>query len=567
MDISFSQTKVKSQTNTLTLIHYLILILFISFAFFYGISSYVISDLNEGLYVEIAREMFKTHNYIIPHLNYVPYLEKPPLLYWLIALSDKIFGVSTFAARLIPALNAALTCLMLVFVGNKINHFKAGWYAGILLSTSLGFNLLAHNIQFDMLLIAAVTIGILLFYLWYHFDYKHYLLSAYAAVAISVLAKGLIGVILCGSTAIIFMLLMKTPWTKIKQFFDPMGILIFLLVTLPWHIAATIQLPSFTWDYFINEQWYRFLNERFPHDYHTGPIYYYVPRIFIYLFPWSLLIPTLVGRIHGNIAQQNPLKVLLWTWFIFSFVFFSMSGSKGDSYMLIAAPALALLMGLQIPEYKNGKILYCLWVISCAILCFGGVATYYLHIAPSSMTSLLLLFLSYLFIYFLIGLLLIGPSSKPVIIFLYIASLMFPLIPFYISLKHTIENNYTEIVLAQYIHSHDKSRQVYLYKDYEDISSIVFFLDKRLTIVDSKSNDLYFGSQNPEAKHWFINSNNFKDIAKNQKVYVVTRNINTLNFLQHLWPIPFCIVDKTDKTSLLSNDINECRKISPIYDI
>lgn len=563
MDTSFPQTKIKTQSESLTFIHYLILALFISFAFFYGISSYVISDLNEGLYVEIAREMFKTHNYIIPHLNYVPYLEKPPLLYWLIALSDKIFGVSTFSARLIPALNAALTCAILVFVCHKINQFKAGWYAGIVLSTSLGFNLLAHTIQFDMLLIATITMGILFFYLWYYLDNKHYLLCAYGAVAISVLAKGLIGIILCGGTAFIFMFLMKTPWAKLKQFFDPIGILIFLLITLPWHIAATIQLPSFTWDYFVNEQWYRFLNERIPHDYHTGPIYYYLPRIIIYLFPWSLLLPVLVGRMRGKIAQQNSLKVLLWTWFIFSFAFFTLSGSKGDYYMLVAAPALALLIALKITEFKNGKILYSLWIICCAILCLGGFTAYYLHLIPTAINSSLLLFLTYLLIYFMAGLILMRPQSKPIIIFLYLASLMFPLLPFYISLKQSIENNYTEIVLAQYIHAHDNLRQVYLYKDYEDISSIVFFLDKRLTLIDSESDDLYFGSQSAEAKPWFINSNRFRNIAKNQQVYVVTTNVNTLNFLQHMSPVPFCIVDKTDKTSLLTNDINECLKVHP----
>ncbi len=563
MDNTFTNTKITTQTETLTFVHYLLFALFILFAFFYGISSYVIADLNEGLYVEIAREMLTTHNYIIPHLNYVPYLEKPPLLYWLIALSDKIFGITTLSARLIPALSATIACLTLFYVCNKINKAKAGWYAGIVLSTSIGFNLLAHTIQFDMLLIAAITIGILFFYLWYCFDKKRYLLCAYAAVAIAVMAKGLIGLIICGSTAFIFMFLMATPSAKIKQFFDPMAILLFLLIALPWHIAATIQLPSFAWDYFVNEQWYRFLNDRIPHDYHTGPFYYYFPRIFVYLFPWCLLLPTVIGPIRGKIAQQDPLKVLLWIWFIFAFVFFSVSGSKGDYYMLVAAPALALLIGLKIARFENGHFLYSLWLICCVILAGVGVTAYYFHFTPSTINPFLLLFLTYLLIYFIVGLFLIRPSSKPIIIFLYTASLIFPLILFYITVKQSIEINYTEIVLAQYIHAHDNVRPVYLYKNYEDISSIVYFLHQRLTIIDSDSEDLYFGSHSPEANHWFINSNNFKNIARNHNVYVVTTNKNTLNFLEHLWPIPFCIVDKTDKTSLLSNNINECLKIHP----
>lgn len=548
----------KTNTTVLSLGHYLILVIFIFFAFFYGISSYLITDLNEGLYAEIAREMLVTHDYIIPHLNFVPYLEKPPLFYWLIALSDKIFGVSTFATRLIPALSAGFICSFLMFFGNSINRSKASWFAAIILSSSLGFILLAHVVIFDMLFTATLTAAILSFFLWYHTDHTRYLITAYVAVAISVMTKGLLGVIIPGGTAIIFMWLMQTPSIKLKHFFNPIGIIACIILTLPWHIAAAVQLHGFTWNYFINNQWYRYINQRIPHDYHTGPIYYYIPRIIVYLFPWSLFLPTLINKIQGKISQQDPLKVLLWTWFTFSLVIFSLSGAKTDYYMMVTTPALVLLLGLKFAEGINKTFLYLVWFITSLLLCSAAIFAYFSHNTPTNVLPLLLLVTVCLLFYFLIGLFILRLNTKPLYFFLFIASLMFPLLTFYVSVKQTVQTGYTQLALAQYILTHDNLRPVYLYQDYEDISSILFFLQRRLTIVDSKSDDLYLGAYTADAKNWFIDDQTFQNIAINRNVYVIVKNKKAPIFLLYFHPVHFCVIAKTETTSLLSNKLSEC---------
>ncbi len=558
MDNTFPLTLKKTYTITLSLGHYLILSIFIFFAFFYGISHYFITDLNEGLYAEIAREMLVNHNYIIPRLNYVPYLEKPPLFYWSIALSYKIFGITTFAARLIPALSASFICIFLMFFGHLLNKEKASWFAAIILSSSLGFILLAHVVIFDMLFTATLTAAILFFFMWYNTLAKGYLIAAYIAVATSVMTKGLLGIIIPGGTAIIFMCLMHSSPNKFKQFFNPMGIFIFIILVLPWHILAEKQLHNFAWHYFINDQWLRYFDQRLPRDYHTGPIYYYLPRIFVYIFPWSLLLPLLIGKIKGKISQEDPLKILLWTWFTFSLMIFSLSCAKSDYYMLVTAPALSLLLGLKFAEGIKNIFLATMWLGTTILLCTGTIYAYNSVHTPLTILPLLFMLIVYLFAYLTIGSIFLRLNAKPDILFLLIASLMFPLLLFYVSTKQTIQNGYTQYALVQYINNHANQRPIYLYQDYEDISSFTFFLQKRLPIIASQSDDLYLGAEMIDADKWFINPRTFQNIAQDQTLYVVVKNQKVPLFLSYFHTTHFCVIAKTATASILSNKLSEC---------
>lgn len=127
-------------------------LLLVGFTFYYGLGSYALANNNEGLYAEIAREMYISHKYIIPMLNGVPYIEKPPLLYWLINGSFHLWGINEFAARFVPATCGVILCFSLVFFSQQINRLGEGLLAGLILSTSLGFVLIARIVFFDMLL-------------------------------------------------------------------------------------------------------------------------------------------------------------------------------------------------------------------------------------------------------------------------------------------------------------------------------------------------------------------------------------------------------------------------------
>lgn len=531
---------------------------FVYFAFFYGIAAYPIVDINEGLYAEVAREMLENSNYIIPHLNYVPYIEKPPLLYWLITLAYHFFGVTTFSARLVPSIASAFVCFTLYFFGKSLHKQQTGWLAAIILATSIGFMIIGRVIFFDMLLTASMTLALCLFYIWYEKEKSSYLYLAYSFLAMAALTKGFVAIILSSTIAFLF-LLIKTSLPKIKQFFNPIGIGIFLLIIIPWHLIAMLKMPGFAWDYFINEQIYRFLNKRVPNDYHSGPIYYYIPRLFVYLFPWSIFLPALLKNIRGKLSKHDSLKLFLWIWFLVPFIFFSLSGAKGDYYMVIATPPLAFLLGIKLTNYIQNnqyKLLRFLF-ISLAVLL--TVATLYFLSSPTlpqQMFTSTFYLLKSLLIYFGIGILIQQIYKKSMFNFLLLAGFSIFLTIYYLHFKVIMSDKYSQYSIVEYIKHHDNRRKIYLYEDYDRISSILFFLERRLPVINNQSPDLYFGSQKKQAKGWFIDNYTFSK-QLDQPVYVAILKYKYNAFEKN---IPkFCIATENTTIYLLSNIQHDCK--------
>lgn len=558
------------------IVEYLILFFFIFMTFYYGFASYAIENMNEGLYAQIPREMLLTGNYLVPHLNFVPYLEKPPLLYWLIALSYHLFGVSVFSARLVPVTAAAITVLASFFFGKALKLAKAGWIAAIVLATSVGFILIGRVIIFDMVLTAVFAMSLFCFYLWYEKESRHYLWASYAFLALAFMTKGMLATVLIPAIAVLFMLINKTPWRKFFKLFDIIGILIFLALTLPWVILATIKQPGFAWDFFVNEQIMRFLNKRYPNDYHHGPFYYYVIPLLVIMLPWTTLLPSLFRKEKTKDSKISSLKKFLWIWFLIPFVFFSISQAKAQYYIIIGIPPLALLLGLRINEYfnanKNKPLLFSFIALAvigvsflsliCLTLFSAKFASLFPDnwILPNELAKPLLIITIVLILYVIAGVTLSYFYQIPVLQFLLVAGIMIPWIFFYVADKKHIEPERSEIAIGNYILQHDSARPVYLYQDYENFSSILFYNNKRMAIIDSVSKDLYYGSTTPEAKGWFISAKEFISQAK-QPVYVVSFSDKLSQFNSAVAPMHFCVVKTSGDVSLLSNLKKECENL------
>ena len=133
--------------------------------FLFHLGTYGLWEPDEARYAEIAREMLASHNFIVPHLNYVPYIEKPPLLYWLSAGSMKLLGINEFAARL-PNAGAALIGVFAtyLFALRTFDHGRA-LLAGAVLATSALYAVMAQVLTTDLLLTAAITITMFAFFL------------------------------------------------------------------------------------------------------------------------------------------------------------------------------------------------------------------------------------------------------------------------------------------------------------------------------------------------------------------------------------------------------------------
>lgn len=566
----------KSDSNEkITLLDYLVMFGTIFVTLFFGFASYALENMNEGLYAEIPREMIVTGNYIVPHLNFVPYLEKPPMLYWLIALSYHLFGVSAFAARLVPVVSGAVVCLSLFYFAKKIKLAREGWITAILLATSAGFILISRVIIFDMTLTAFFTLSLLFFYLWYLKEIRGYLWLSFALLGCAYLTKGLLSVALVPFIAMLFMIVERTPWKKFFRLFDIPGIGIFLLTIVPWTIAASIRQPGFAWDFFINEQVYRFLNKRIPDDYHHGPIWYYIIPTIVLLLPWSVFFPTLIKKSQFiEDKQVARLKKFLWIWFLAPFIFFSISLAKAQYYIIIGIPALTFLLGIKFNEYfkaGNGKLFtrfFYVLVMGGGVLliaiCFSIYSPQVANhlpsnwILPHALGFPLLVVLGITIPYAILGSILMYYNRSPVVRFVLIAGLILPWIYFLIADKQLLSPQRSEKLLGEYILSHDPNRPVYLYQDYENISSILYYVKKRVGIIDTVSMDLYYGSRTAAAAGWFITAKEFAARSQVQPVYVVTLARKLSRFEAVMQPLKFCVASRSGDTLVLSNNARDC---------
>ncbi|HEX9023662.1 MAG TPA: glycosyltransferase family 39 protein, partial [Geobacteraceae bacterium] len=322
-----------------------LLAIFLGIAFFQYLGRIPLMEPDEGRYAEIPREMLERGDFITPFLNYVKYFEKPPLHYWLNALSFSIFGQNEFAARFPGALMGLLTCLITYYAGRQLFCRRSGLFAALILGTSTGFLLQARIDITDLTLTCTLSASLLFFILaareqgsrkglYYHLFYL--------CAALAVLAKGLIGIIFPG--AIIFLHLAFTRnWRLLREMRPATGIPLFLLVAAPWFVAVSLKNPEFARFFFIHEHFERFLTK--VHGRYQ-PFWYFVPVLAGTMLPWSFFIPSAFKGIwRGRLSGDGQARLYLAIWALFIFIFFSKSDSKLIPYILPVFPPLALLMG------------------------------------------------------------------------------------------------------------------------------------------------------------------------------------------------------------------------------
>jgi len=302
----------------------------------FHLGSFGLWEPDEARYAEIAREMLQSGNLFVPHLNYVAYVEKPPLLYWLTTFSFWIFGVSEFAARLPVALSAIAGILATYLFALRAFGRRHAILAAAILATTPLYALMAQVLTTDMMLTALVTITTFALYL--HWDEGgRWCWIAYVAMGLAVMTKGPVG-----AAIPILALLLWLTWSRelggaIAKFRAIPGLLLTLLIAAPWFIAMTIREPGFFGFYFVGEH----LRRVFEPDYsHGEAFYFYVPVFVVGLLPWSLLVPFLTWRT----AARNPARSFCIVAAGVTVVAFSCASAKLIPYILQAVPPLAVLI-------------------------------------------------------------------------------------------------------------------------------------------------------------------------------------------------------------------------------
>jgi len=527
-------------------------------ACFYGIGSYAVLDMNEGLYAEIAREMLVNHHWIIPHLNGVSYLEKPPMLYWLTAISFKIFGVNAFGARFVPSLATALTALLFFHMGKKLDAARTGWFAALIMLSSIVFLIIGRTVFFDPLFMFFISACLISFYFMA-------LYPAYVFLALAVLTKGVVVLILIPIIVIVYMSLMGATREQYRALLDRRAITIFLAIVLPWHILASIVQPRFIWEYIINQQFLRFFNVASPHDYHTGPFYFYVPRVIAYLLPWSVFLLFTFWPLRLK-KPFDSLKAFLWSWFGVMFFFFSLSADKGDYYLIIGTPPLAYLIAQKVEEWVNADksrwLVLVYGLFTAAFAAAGIFAIITPKLVPGIYQSSILLLTVVMIGFCVAGLYFCYKNRDNVLLPVLLFSLLtVPFISFYLSIRENSQFMYSQKALAQYVKTQYQARPVYLYQDFEGFSSFVFYVGFPCPVVDSKSADLYYGSTTSEGKKQFLTLPDFFAKSKTEFLYLVMHTERWPAFQQNPDAKTFCAVAQNKRVMLLSNSPEDCQAV------
>lgn len=308
------------------------------------IGGFPLQDPDEGRYAEIAREMIESGDWVTPHLNYVSYFHKPPLLYWATAISLRVLGENEFAARLPMALSGVLAVMLTYVLGRRMFGARSAVLAAAFLATTPLFFVLSQAVVIDMLLTACLTAALASLYALHVTDAKRRWAASTAFwVGLGFLAKGPVSVVLVGMVAAPF-LAMRKDWAGLRELITWRPILVFIAVIAPWLTLVSLRNPDFLEVFFVEHHLRRFSGQV---GHPAGP-FFFVPVLLAGAAPWTVLAGLMTldrdSRAAFSSLPSTPRLFLgLWAGVIVGF--FSLSSTKLATYVVPALPALALLLG------------------------------------------------------------------------------------------------------------------------------------------------------------------------------------------------------------------------------
>lgn len=336
---------------------------------FLGLGSFPLVDVDETRYATMARDMVLTGDYNDLMLNGIPFLEKPPLYFWLVAFSIKMFGAfNPFTVRFPIALMSFILVILTYLFGKRVVNEKFGFYSSSVLLSSFFFLMLSHIAILDSLLMVFIAFALysgFMVTICNEKNRKWFWLGFYVSIGCGVLAKGILA---CGIPVVIMFLYLLIK-KQLKLLLHPvhlLGILIFFLIVTPWHYLMHKTYGTFFWiEYFVRHHFARFINsETIGRE---RPFLYFIPVFLAGFMPWFLLSIDLLfdgikkifrrfksstGNIFGKFyaiikTEDNLQSLILFAALSFGFIFllFSIASTKLPTYILPAFPFASILMG------------------------------------------------------------------------------------------------------------------------------------------------------------------------------------------------------------------------------
>jgi 4-amino-4-deoxy-L-arabinose transferase-like glycosyltransferase len=334
------------------------------FTFFFLLGGRALNEPDEGRYSEIAREMIETGNWLVPHFWHLPHLDKPPMTYWLVAVSMKLFGQNEWAVRLPLALAGISGVWAVWLLGCSIGGRRAGLWSALILQSSLLYFVMARMLTPDIFLTQFIAWA--MYFFWRSWlvlpstfnlqpsTFLRWHLAGWVAIALGFLTKGPIAVAIPLVALAALVIYRRKSFSQKKLLLGGLvgGLALFLVLAMPWFLAVFRQVPD-AFHYMVFSQAAGHLFGTTIKNRPGGPFYFF-GILAIGLFPWTWLLGWLWRRAHwrGLDVKSKDAWVLLNVWAIFTFVLFSFSQAKLPAYILPVFPAFAVLVALH---FFNGE--------------------------------------------------------------------------------------------------------------------------------------------------------------------------------------------------------------------
>jgi len=308
-------------------------------------------DPDEPRYLQVSWEMSRAHSYLIPIMNAEIYAEKPPLFFWLTILAAKVFPFEA-ASRWVSAF-ASLGILLLTYtLGRMSGNRKIGLGAALILMTCSLFTLLMGTGNIDTTLTFFTTLSLFFFLRWESERNLKFLILAYTACGIGILAKGpvalLIPWLICG----VWESIKRLQHEKASLRHLAWGPLLALAIAALWLIPACIAGGA---DYTNTIVFQQQIGRAIDSPHHGRPFYYYLYNFPPNALPWFLILLGAVPQLKRLTREKNRTILILLIWFCTVFIFFSFVSGKRERYLLPAYPAFSLILAHVIAKWTEDR--------------------------------------------------------------------------------------------------------------------------------------------------------------------------------------------------------------------
>lgn len=347
----------------------LLFILAIITFYLYGLGHLPLLGPDEPRYAEVAREMYERGDMVTPTLGGHTWFEKPALLYWMMMASYRLFGVSEWSARLGPALCGLLTALLIYWLARRVERHGersnetvgAEPWAGLAIASSIGTIVFSRAASFDIVVTMTVSLALSCYFISeieVEKAKRRWLLAGfYGAIGLSLLAKGLVGIVVPFGVIGLYYLL-RRRWPEKRTIYSLLwGGPLAIAVAATWYVPVIARHGwTFIDQFFIQHHFARFVSNKF---HHPQPFYFYLLVMLLLALPWTAFLIAELGALRRSIWREDTLtnrfRLFALAWLIMPLLFFSFSGSKLPAYVLPALPGAALLAGMRISRFVEGE--------------------------------------------------------------------------------------------------------------------------------------------------------------------------------------------------------------------